>query len=197
MITVLKFSHLMKRSKRITSFSISRSNMDNLTSYLFIVLWSPESLKTEWKNVFLSCLFFFHCPFYNEDVVTMWGIEVVLGPLTLPWRIFVIMSLVEVAGGRGAFEANIFASFFIFCFKCTFACRFFSSLRANFRPHTSQEKGFSPVCVRTCVVRWSLRLNWRMQIRHWKGFCPVWIRMWRVSSSLLENRRSQLSTGHA
>lgn len=196
MITVLKFSHLMKRSQRITSFSISRSNMDNLTSYLFIVLWSPESLKTEWKNVFLSCLFF-HCPFYNEDVVTMWGIEVVLGPLTLPWRIFVIMSLVEVAGGRGAFEANIFASFFIFCFKCTFACRFFSSLRANFRPHTSQEKGFSPVCVRTCVVRWSLRLNWRMQIRHWKGFCPVWIRMWRVSSSLLENRRSQLSTGHA
>ena len=89
------------------------------------------------------------------------------------------------------------ASFFIFCFRCTLAWRFFSSLRANLRPHMSQEKGFSPVCVRTWVVRWSLRLKDRMQMRHWKGFCPVWMRMCRVSSSLREKRRSQDSTGQA
>ncbi len=77
------------------------------------------------------------------------------------------------------------------------ACLFFSSERANLRPQTSQENGFSPVCVLMCVVRWSDRLNERMQIRHWKGFWPVCILMCRVSSSDLEKRRSQFSTGQA
>lgn len=66
--------------------------------------------------------------------------------------------------------------FLSFCFRCTLACLFRSSLRANLRPQNSQEKGFSPVCVRMCVVRWSLRLKDRMQMRHWKGLCPVWMR---------------------
>ncbi|KFD55547.1 hypothetical protein M514_03599 [Trichuris suis] len=53
-----------------------------------------------------------------------------------------------------------------FCFKCTFPCRFLSSLRANRLPQTSQTNGFSPVCVRICVVKWSLRLKERRHIRH-------------------------------
>ncbi len=88
-------------------------------------------------------------------------------------------------------------SFLSFCFRCTLACLFRSSLRANLRPQNSQEKGFSPVCVRMCVVRWSLRLKDRMQMRHWKGLCPVWIRRWRVNSSDREKRRSQFSAGQA
>ena len=83
------------------------------------------------------------------------------------------------------------------CFKWTLACRFFSSERANLRPHWSQANGFSPVCVRMCVVKWSEREKPRMQIRHWNGFCPVWIRMWRVNSSDRLKRRSQESTGQA
>lgn len=75
-------------------------------------------------------------------------------------------------------------------------CLLLSSLRANFLPHCSQEKGFSPVCVRMCVVRWSLRLKLRMQMRHWKGLWPVWMRRCRLSSSERENLRSQLSAGH-
>ena len=54
----------------------------------------------------------------------------------------------------------------------TLAWRFFSSERANLRPQASQANGFSPVCVRMCVVRWSDRENPRMQMRHWNGFCP-------------------------
>lgn len=88
-------------------------------------------------------------------------------------------------------------SFFMRCFKWTFACLFFSSDRANLRPQVSQLNGFSPVWVRMWVVRWSEREKDLMQIRHWKGFCPVWILIWRVSSSEREKRRSQFSTGHA
>ena len=100
-------------------------------------------------------------------------------------------------GGGGICDINNEAfSFFPFGFECTFACRFFSSLRAKFLPHSSHVNGFSPVCVRTCVVKWSLRLNDREHTWHWNGFSPVWIRMWRFSSSLRANLRSQNSTGH-
>ena len=83
------------------------------------------------------------------------------------------------------------------CLRWILPWRLHSSLRANLRPQWAQAKGFSPVCVRMCVVRWSLRLKLRMQMRHWKGFWPVWMRMWRVSSSEREKRRSQVSTGQA
>lgn len=43
--------------------------------------------------------------------------------------------------------------FLSFCLRWTLACRFFSSERANLRGHWSHEKGFSPVWVRTWVVR--------------------------------------------
>lgn len=86
--------------------------------------------------------------------------------------------------------------FLSFCLRWILVCLFLSSLRANFLPQKSQAKGFSPVCVRMCVVRWSLRLKLRIHIRHWKGLCPVWMRMCRVSSSERENRRSQPSAGH-
>lgn len=66
-------------------------------------------------------------------------------------------------------ELDILLSFLMRCFKCTLACRFFSSDRANFRPQMSQLKGFSPVCVRMCVVKWSERENERIQMRHWNG----------------------------
>jgi hypothetical protein len=56
--------------------------------------------------------------------------------------------------------------------------------------------GFSPVCVRTCVVKWSEREKARMQIRHWNGLFPVWILMCRVSSSERLNLRSHDSIGH-
>ena len=142
--------------------------------------------------------------FYKDAVVTVRG--KVLVPLTLTVRRSVDPTEALVDGELDAMAdplpdaaaaAAILASFFIFCLRWTFACRFFSSERANLRPHTSQEKGFSPVWVLTWVVRWSLLEKDLMQIRHWKGFCPVWIRMCRVSSSLRENRRSQPSTGHA
>lgn len=82
---------------------------------------------------------------------------------------------VEVAEGRetAVEEVSSLESFLPRCFMCTLACRFFSSERANLRPQTSHENGFSPVCVRTCVVRWSLRENERPQTLHWKGFWPV------------------------
>ncbi len=48
----------------------------------------------------------------------------------------------------------------------------FARRSANLRPQNSQEKGFSPVCVRMCVVRWSLRLKDRMQMRHGKVCVP-------------------------
>lgn len=131
MIIVLKFFYFMKCLKWIILFLILCLNMDNFMLYLFIVLWLLEFLKIEWKNVFLSC-FFFYCFFYNEDVVIMWGIEVVLGLLIFFWRIFVIMLFVEVVGGRGVFEVNIFVFFFIFCFKCIFVCCFFLLFCVNF-----------------------------------------------------------------
>lgn len=56
------------------------------------------------------------------------------------------------------------------CLWWILACLLRSSLRANLRPHSAQANGFSPVCVRMCVVRWSLRLKLRMQMRHWNGF---------------------------
>ena len=83
------------------------------------------------------------------------------------------------------------------CLRCTFACLFFSSLRANFLPQVSHVKGFSPVWVLMWVVKWSDLLKDLIQMRHWNGFWPVWIRICLVSSSLRENRRSQLSMGHA
>lgn len=151
----------------------------------------------------LVCTFF--CPLgtneqliYIDDVVTTWGTEVATAPVLVELKPNDKLSIItgEVVTGSEIFPAKSFASFLAFCFKCTFWCLFFSSLRANLRPHESHEKGFSPVCVRTCVVRWSLREKERIQIRQWNGFCPVWIRIWRVSSSLREKRRSQLSTGH-
>ena len=45
-----------------------------------------------------------------------------------------------------AFEA--LDDFLSFCLRWILVCLFRSSLRANFRPQKSQEKGFSPVCVR-------------------------------------------------
>ena len=56
----------------------------------------------------------------------------------------------------------------ILCLAWTFVWRLRSSERANLRPQKSQLNGFSPVCVRTWVVRWSLREKARKQIRHWK-----------------------------
>ena len=35
-------------------------------------------------------------------------------------------------------------------------------------PHTSQEKGFSPVCVRSCICRWLRFLNALLQTSHLK-----------------------------
>lgn len=92
--------------------------------------------------------------------------------------------------------AGLLSGFLSRCLRCILLCLFRSSLRANFRPHSPQANGFSPVCVRMCVVRWSLRLKLRMQIRHWNGFWPVCTRTWRVSSSEREKRRSQPSAGH-
>lgn len=60
--------------------------------------------------------------------------------------------LISVRGGGKSGEPCR-ASFFDFCFRCTLAWRFFSSLRANFLPQVSQENGFSPVWVRMWVVR--------------------------------------------
>jgi len=82
-------------------------------------------------------------------------------------------------------------------FEWTLACLFFSSDLANFLPQASHVKGFSPVCVRMCVVRWSERLNDLIQILHWKGFWPVWILICLVSSSLREKRLSHSLMGHA
>ena len=76
-------------------------------------------------------------------------------------------------------------------------CKFNLPFSANLASQISHVKGFSPVWVLVCVVRWSLLENVRIQIRHWKGFWPVWILMWRVSSSDRENLRSQLETGQA
>ena len=132
---------------------------------------------------------------YNAEVVTTWGM-LVLAPVQVELTPYDIVSIITGLLVTGSVPANTRASRLAFCFKCTFWCLFFSSLRANFRPHVSHENGFSPVCVRTWVVRWSLRENERMQIRQWNGFWPVCILMWRVSSSLREKRRSQLSTGH-
>lgn len=73
------------------------------------------------------------------------------------------------------------------CFSWVFACRFISSDRANLWSQCSQAKGFSPVWVRRCVVKWSEREKYRWQVVHWKGFAPVWIRRCLVNSSEREN----------
>lgn len=93
-------------------------------------------------------------------------------------------------------EEDTVEDFLSFCLRWILVCLFLSSLLANLRPQNSHANGFSPVCVRMCVVRWSLRLKFRIQMRHWNGLCPVWIRMCLVSSSERENRRSQPSAGH-
>lgn len=82
-------------------------------------------------------------------------------------------------------------------FEWTLACLFFSSDLANFLPQASHVNGFSPVCVRMCVVRWSDRLNDLIQILHWKGFWPVCILICLVNSSLREKRLSHSLTGQA
>lgn len=88
---------------------------------------------------------------YKFAVVTMVGKLIALGPLVQ--HDGKKSEIAPVVDGKDTLVDNVLASFFIFCFKCTLACLFFSSLRANFFPQTSQEKGFSPVCVRTCVVK--------------------------------------------
>lgn len=61
----------------------------------------------------------------------------------------------------------------------------------------SHEKGFSPVWVRMCVVRWSEREKALVHTVHLKGLSPVWILRWRVSSSERENRLGQPITVQA
>ena len=94
--------------------------------------------------------------------------------------------------GSGVHVAN---SFFFFpltvSFWCTFRCLFFSSERANLRPHLSQANGFSPVCVRMWVVRWSDLVNLLMQIWQRKGLSPVCLLICLVSSSDRLNLESQ------
>lgn len=177
----------------VVHLCITRGKLSSVPDFSFIKCFVP---LIHWAYLVVInhlCLFVWR---YMEHVVVItWGKPEVLGPLAVTCKMFATISPEVV--GKGAFDASILASFFIFCFKCTLACLFFSSLRANFLPQTSHENGFSPVCVRTWVVRWSLRLNDRIHILHWKGFWPVWILMCRVSSSLRENLLSQFSTGHA
>lgn len=147
-------------------------------------------VKRRKKTLFLfTSQSYFSSPSHAQVVTVM--ILVLLGP-----------ALPQELGGEVWFPPApallpLSVGFLSFCLRCTLACRFRSSLRANLRPQNSQENGFSPVCVRMCVVRWSLRLKDRMQMRHWKGLCPVWMRRCRVNSSDREKRRSQFSAGQA
>ena len=66
-------------------------------------------------------------------------------------------------------------------------CSFKQFFKAYDFPHTSQENGFSPVCVRTC---WSMLPFWANRLphsEHAKGFSPLWALMWRWSFDAVGN----------
>ena len=70
-------------------------------------------------------------------------------------------------------------------------CRFKLLLWANDFPHTSQENGFSPVCVRVWTVRWCFLEQVNSQWEQEYGLSPVWVIMWEVRFDLYEEVYSQ------
>ena len=58
---------------------------------------------------------------------------------------------------------------------------------ANDLPHSLHLYGFSPVCVRTCLVKFILHLNFLPHSLHSNGFSPVCVRIWSINSCFCEN----------
>ena len=57
-------------------------------------------------------------------------------------------------------------------------CRFLLLITVKVFPHTKQANGFTPVCVRKCLVKWTLWLNAEPQTSHVWAFSPVCVSAW-------------------
>ena len=57
-------------------------------------------------------------------------------------------------------------------------CRFLLLITVKVFPHTKQANGFTPVCVRKCLVKWTFWLNVEPQTSHMWAFSPVCVSAW-------------------
>ena len=72
-------------------------------------------------------------------------------------------------------------------------CFFKCALRENADPHTSHEKGFSPVCVRMWLFNVPTCENADPHISQEKGFSPVCECMWLCKCAFRENADPHIS----